>query len=114
MQEQTPAQGILLVNDFGDAKVYHVECDCSSSDHAVKVWIEIDGDTEVQDVQVGFFVDMWTPFWDPKFTRFKAIWDLLTKGIIRQEHHLILNKQSALNFAATLEREVKALDKKSK
>ena len=69
MKAQKPAQGILLTNDWGDAKNYHIECDCSSSDHAVNMWIEVQRDKDIPDVEVSFYVDTWTPFWDSKFNR---------------------------------------------
>jgi hypothetical protein len=111
MKTQKPAEGILLVKDYIDAKIYHVECDCSSSDHAVKTWIEVNRDDVATNIEVGFYIDTWTPYWSRGWNRFRAIWQLLTTGIIRQEHHLILNKQSALNFADTIQQEVKELDK---
>lgn len=112
MKYQKPAQGIMLQNDWGDAKTYHIECECTDPDHAVKMWIEVNGDTEVQDVEVSFYVETWTPFWDTKFNRFKAAWDILVKGVNRQEHHMILKKQAALNFAGAVTDTVKQLENK--
>lgn len=111
MKTQKPARGIMQTGDWPDAKSFHVECDCTSPDHAVRMWIEVDQDKETADVQVGFYVDTWTPFWDMKFNRFKAAWDILVKGVNRQEHHLLLNKQAALNFAETIKREVEEMDR---
>ena len=103
MKAQKPAKGIMLTGDYSNnaspAKNYHVECECSSSDHSVSMWIEVDSDSETQDIQVGFFADTWTPWWDKYHNRFKCIWQLLTTGVIRYEHHMILSKQSAVNFA---------------
>ena len=112
MKYQTPAQGIMQTGDWKDAKSFHIECECTDSNHAVNMWIEVDGDKDIQDVQVGFYVDTWTPFWDTKFNRFKAAWNILVKGINRQEHHILLNKQAALNFAGAITETVKQLENK--
>jgi hypothetical protein len=108
---QIPSLGIMQTADYKSAKSYRIACDCHSSDHDVNCWIEIEGDTECQEVEVGFYVDMWTPWWATGFNRFKAIWQLLTTGIVRQEHHIILKKQVALNLAGTIEQSIKDLEK---
>ena len=114
MQAQRPAEGIMQTGSYRDAESYHIECDCHSADHAVRMWIEVDEDTDTQDVQVGFYVDTWTPFWDSKFSRIRTAWNVLVHGLNRQEHHLILNKQAALNFSTTIEGAVRRLDSKRK
>jgi len=110
MKAEQPAEGILKTGTWPGAKSFHIECNCTSADHAVNMWIEVDSDKETQDVQVGFYVDTWTPFWDKKFSRLRAAWDILVYGCNRQEHHLLLTKQAALNFAETIKREVKEMD----
>jgi len=112
MKAQTPAQGISIDKDFGDAKVFNVECDCTSDDHAVKMWIEVKGDKDVHDVDVSFYVTTWTPAWGDWGKRLKAVYEILFKGVHRQEHHLLLDKQSALNFAETIKDTVKELEEK--
>lgn len=106
MKSQTPAEGISLNRDWGDAKSYRITCDCGSPEHDVNMWIEVDGDKDVQDVQVGFYVEGWTPFWETKFSRIRAAWDILFKGYHKQEHHMILRKQAALNFAETIKQAI--------
>ena len=110
MKAQTPAEGISLNSDWGDAKSYRISCDCGSPEHDVNMGVEVDGDEDGRDVQVGFYVDTWTPFWDSKFNRFKAAWDILVKGVNRQEHHMILRKQAALNFAETIKQAIKDVE----
>lgn len=115
MKAQTPAQGISIDKDFGDARVFNVECDCSSDDHAVKMWIEVQRDADVPDVEVSFYVTTWTrEFWKDWPARFRAVYDILVKGVHKQEHHMLLNKQSALNFAAAIESTVKELEAANK
>jgi len=118
IRPQKPAQGIMLLRDFGDkdkpCKNYHIECECGSSDHSVKMWIEIDPDHETQDIQISFYADTWTPWWDKYYNRFKCIWKLLTTGVVRYEHHMILNKQAALNLANTILTDVAKLEEGKK
>jgi hypothetical protein len=111
--KQRPAQGISLDKDFGDAKVFNVECDCSSDDHAVKMWIEVQRDRDIPDVEVSFYVTTWTKeFWNDWPARLRAVYDILVMGVHKQEHHMLLNRQSALNFAEAIKDTVKELDKK--
>jgi hypothetical protein len=111
--KQRPAQGISLDKDFGDAKVFNVECDCSSDDHAVKMWIEVQRDHDIPDVEVSFYVTTWTKgFWNDWPARLRAVYDILIKGVHKQEHHMLLNKQSALNFAEAIKDTVEELDNK--
>lgn len=112
MKAQKPAMGITQTANYSDAKVYKIECDCGSTDHAVNMWIEVDGDQETQDVQVAFYVDTWTPFWESGFNRIKTAWNVLVHGINRQEHHLLLSRQAALNFAEVVKTTVNQLDKR--
>ncbi len=111
MKYQKPAQGILLQGDFGDSKNFKVECDCSGEDHSVYMWIEVNKDQDIPDVEVSFYVHTWTPCWRGWKERLKAVYEILFKGVHKQEHHMLLNKQSALNFAETIKRTVKELEK---
>jgi len=114
MKAQTPAQGISIDNDWGDAKTFNVECDCTSDDHAVKMWIEVQRDKDIPEVEVSFYVTTWTPFWNESWSRFKAAYEVLFKGVHKQEHHMILNKQSAINFAHAILSTVDELEAASK
>jgi hypothetical protein len=112
MKAQTPAQGISIDKDFGNAKVFNVECDCSADDHAVKMWIEVQRDPDIPDVEVSFYVTTWTPLWKGWPQKLKAVYDILVNGVHKQEHHILLNKQSALNFAEAIKDTVKELEEK--
>lgn len=113
MKAQTPASGISIERDFGDARVFNAECDCGSDDHAVKMWIEVQRDQDVPDVEVSFYVTTWTKnFWNNWPARIRAVYDILFKGVHKQEHHMLLNKQSAINFAQAIKDTVRELDKK--
>mgnify|MGYP000067441800 CR=1 FL=1 len=110
MKLQTPAQGINQTNEWPDAKTYVVSCECSDPEHQLNMWIEVEGDNELQSVQLSFYIDTWTPFWDHKFSRIKAAYNILFKGVMKQEHHIILNKQSAYNLSGTINKAIKELD----
>ena len=44
--------------------------------------------------------------------RLRAVYEILFKGVHKQEHHMLLNKQSALNFAETIKQTVKEFERK--
>ncbi len=109
MTIETPASGILKCHDTKNSTCYHIECDCHDSEHAVKMWIEVDSELG-SNVAVNFYVNAWIPFWENGFNRIKIAWLVLTKGFYHQEHTLLLTKQSALNLAAVINEKVKELD----
>ena len=110
MKSQKPANGIMLTNDWKDAKSFHIECECTDPDHAVDMWIEVDQDEDLSNtVNVSFYVKTTNVFWKKGYNRFRAAWDILTKGVHQQEHHLILHRQAALNMANAITRTVKEL-----
>jgi hypothetical protein len=96
MNVQTPAEGILKHNDWGDSKVYRVTCECDSSECDHNVWVEAD-DTGVE---VTIYTTVRTNFWTQ--TRWYHIWTLLTKGYIDTQSTVCLKRQGALNYAETL------------
>lgn len=113
MKTQVPAQGIMLQGDYGDSKNFKIDCDCTSADHAVYMWIEVQRDPDIQDVEVSFYVTTWTrEFWQNWPARLRAVWDILVHGVHKQEHHMVLNKQSAINFAEAIKTTVKELEGK--
>lgn len=101
MKSQTPAQGILKVNDWGYSKMYKVVCDCGQDDHSHNLDVEADDGN----VTVTIYTTQKTKWW--KFNRWQKIWTLLTKGYIEFETDLIMSKQTALNYADTLKTAVK-------
>lgn len=114
MKAQQPAQGISIDHEYDDAKVFNVECDCSADDHAVKMWIEVQRDQDIPDVEVSFYVTTWTAhFWNGWPQRLRAVWDILVHGVHKQEHHMLLNPQAALNFADAITKTVQDLKSKT-
>jgi hypothetical protein len=104
MKAQKPAEGISKVNDFGHSIWYRVECECLEPDHCHTVDVAI----ELSDVTVEIYTQVSTPFWSKN--RWKMIWEILTKGYAEHEACIILNKQSALNYAKALKDAVKKVE----
>jgi len=100
MKLQTPAEGILKKNDWGDAKAYHIVCDCGSDDHAHDLWIE----AEDVGITVTIYATVKSPWWS--MNRFKQIWTLLTRGYLEQQTVLTMNEQTAYNYSKTLEKAI--------
>lgn len=97
MQAQTPAEGIMKTNDWGDSKSYRVACDCGSAEHNHDVWVEAD--------DTGITVTTYTTVKSKWYSqnRFRTIWTLLTRGYVEYESAVIMSKQQAVNYAKTLE-----------
>ena len=94
---QTPAEGILLHKDYGDAKFYTLTCECCGTDCAHNVWIEADN----TGVTVTTHTQQKTRWWE--LNRWQIVWQLLTKGYVEYEASIIMTEQQALNYARTLE-----------
>ena len=101
MNAQTPAEGILKTNDWGDSKSYHVVCDCGSDDHSHSLWVE----AEDIGITVTIYATVKSPWWS--MNRFKQIWTLLTNGYLEHQTVLTMNEQTAYNYSKTLEKAIK-------
>ena len=112
MKAQKPAEGITKGPSWDNTHTYKIECDCSDSDHAIHAWIEIEGESDVKDVSLSFYVKSCIPVWDKKFSRIRTALRVLFGGNLEQEHHIILNKQVAVNFLSALDKSIKDLDAK--
>lgn len=96
MKPQTPAQGVLLVNDWGKSKMYKAVCECGDDDCTHTIDVEADD----HNVTVTIYTTTRTNFWSK--SRWKHLWKLLTCGYTDYETTIILNQQSALNYAETI------------
>ncbi len=129
MAPQSPAQGILMHHTYGDAMHYTVMCECMDPEHSHNVWVEAD-DTGVS---VNSYVTHTTDFWSETvknrydidneviqqaywmfnyfinglITKLKLTWQLWTKGHIKYQATLLMNEQTALNYAAVLQQAVR-------
>ena len=93
---ETPARGILKVNEWGSSKMYKVVCECGSDDctHTLDIEAEDTG------VTVTIYTQTRTNFWS--VSRWKHIWTLLINGHVDFETNIHLSEQSALNYGQTL------------
>jgi hypothetical protein len=96
MKSQTPAEGILLHKDFGDARYYTIPCDCCNTDCVHDVCIEADE----TGITVTTYTTQKTNWWSKN--RWQVIWGLLTTGYVKYEASIIMTQQQAFNYAAVL------------
>jgi len=104
-EPQTPAEGILKRNNWGDAITYQVTCECHDADHDHTVWVESDDHR----VTVTTYTTQKSQWWS--LNRWQTIWILLTKGYVKYEANIILTEQQALNYAETLKTAIKDVKK---
>ena len=108
MKPQTPAEGILKRNEWGDSISYQVTCTCGDANHDHNVWVEVDPD--INEVIVNTYTTQKSKWWEQ--TRWRTIWTLLTRGYVEYEANIIMSKQQALNYAETLKQAVADLTQK--
>lgn len=96
MRPQTPAQGILKTGDYGDAVFYYVQCDCGSEDCSHTVEVEADD----MHVHVHIYNNVHTKWWERN--RWRQIWQILTKGYAEMQTTIVLDEQTAINYAEAL------------
>ncbi len=111
MRAQKAAKGIMLQGDWTNAKAFHIPCECTDPDHGVDMWIEVDREQDLECVNVTFYVKTTNEFWREGYSRIRAAWDILTKGVHTQSQTLILDKQSALNMAEAIKSTAKELER---
>lgn len=107
--EQMPLKGIQLSQEFTNAKIYHIRCDCGDEDCSHDVEIEIDEDGYVS---VNIYMKLRSKFW--KVSRWKQIWQILTKGYIDTESSILLSEKSAKNYGNALLRTIDDLELRNK
>jgi hypothetical protein len=103
MKAETPAQGILKINEWGNSKMYKAVCACG--DEQCSHIIDIEADHEVN---VTIYATARTDFWSK--SRWSHIWSLLTRGSATFETTIVLDKQSAVNYAETIKTAVKDVE----
>lgn len=132
MKAQTPAEGILKINDFGNSKWYRVVCECGQPDHELTVDVEADEMGVSVNTYATVKTDYWTeslkkrydidnPYlqeldwtvkdiWNGFVTRLKLTWAVWTKGHLKCETTTLMSKQQALNYAETLKGAIKDVE----
>lgn len=109
-QIEKPARSIVQVADWDHAKAFKIVCDCTSDEHTVDAWVEIEADDEVDMLEVTFYVKTWTPFFSSFKERVKAAFNVLFRGVHTQEHSLVLKEQGARNWVAAMEQAIKDVE----
>ena len=124
-EAQIPAVGIMQTGDYGISKYYRIACTCGNRDDDVQMNIERDGDTVVLHVWTTVYTD-WRRRFDYRdniiihyvlqrlngiLNRLTVAWTALTKGYVEMESWTLLNRQQALNLAATISRAVADVEK---
>lgn len=124
MKAETPAEGIMKTNDFGNSKWYKVACGCGQPDHEVDFEVEADDFGVNVNTYVNVKTDYWTEAvkkrydiddqWQQEFdwfwkdlvngfvSRVKLTWAIWTKGYVETQSTITMSEQQALNYAETL------------
>lgn len=117
MKAETAAKGIMKTGDWPDAKSYRVQCTCTSADHDVDAWIEVKRDFEdanIADIEVVFYVNSCTPYFQNFWERLKTVAEVLFRGVSKRQHCILLDRQSALNLTYAIKQTVESLEKETK
>lgn len=129
MNAQTPAEGILKTNEFGDSKFYKVVCGCGQPDHDIDFEIEADETGVNVNTYVMAKTDYWSetvkkrydidnPYWQELdwtvkdiingfVTRLKLTWAVWFKGYLSCQTTITMSEQQALNYSETLKSAIK-------
>lgn len=131
MKAQTPAEGILKRNDFGDSKYYQIVCSCGQEYHDHNVEVEADECGVNVNIYATMKTDYWTETVKPRYDidnevlqetewfvkglinglvrKLKLTWELWTTGAVTTETTIHMSEQQALNYAETLKSAVKVV-----
>lgn len=104
MNAETPAAGISKLFEHTDAVCYRIECECTSSNHSVDTWIEVErAFDDCEDISVRFYVNTYShPFARGFWQRLKNAGKVLL-GIDEQQHEILLKQQAAKNWISAVE-----------
>ena len=102
---------IMQTGEWPDADCYRVACDCHHNDHDLDVWIEVERDTEVQEITLTFYKELYTPVWERGFNRFREALRILFTGSSRMAGTIILKRDVAQNLINTIQHSIDRLEK---
>jgi hypothetical protein len=107
MNAETPAIGIAKIFEHKESVCYRIECECTSNNHAVDTWIEVERTfDDLEDISVIFYVNTYThPFARGFWQRIKNAAKVLI-GVDEQYHEILLKQQSAKNWIAAVEKSI--------
>lgn len=101
-ENDMPLKGIQLTAEFDKAKIFHIRCECADNDHSHDLDVEID---EHGDVIVNIYTKIRSRFWE--LSRWKQIWQILSKGYTEVESSILLSEASAKNYGNALLKTIK-------
>jgi hypothetical protein len=124
MIPQTPAEGVLLNKNYGDAASYTVACDCTDPTCSHQLWIEAEDHFVSVHLCTTQTTNHWSRIVEPRYTiknkiltnlnwfwtdvingtarKLKITYDIWVKGIIKYESCILLTEQQAINYANLL------------
>jgi hypothetical protein len=104
MKAEKPATGISILSKYQNSVCFRVECKCTSSNHSVDSWIEVERVfDDVEDISMCFYVNTYThPFARGFWQRIKNAVKVLI-GVDERQHEILLNRQSAKNWVSAVE-----------
>lgn len=113
MDKNQPQRNIMRTGEWQGADAYRVACECHDPDHDLDVWVEVESDTEVQEVTLTLYKDLYSPTWEPGFNRFREALRLLFTGRTRVTSSIIMKRDVAQNFIKALQTSIDRLESKS-
>ncbi len=124
MKPEKPAEGILMIGDYGNSKFYKVVCGCGQPDHDlnfeveavetgvnVNTYVTVKTDYWSESIKKRYDIDSpylqeldWAlkDIWNGLITRLKLTWTVWTKGYVKCETTIAMSEQQSLNYAETL------------
>jgi len=102
-----PLKGISKLSE--DA--FRINCECTSDDHTLDCWIEVDRDEDVPMVTMEFYLKTWTPPFCGLWDRICTAYEILVKGVTIREHGILLDREAAKNVVQALNRKLKEAEK---
>lgn len=132
LKPQIPAEGIMKTSDWGNSKMYKIQCTCGNDDDSIEFMVEAD---DLDMITVTTFTTQKTAYWDYPFDvsntykiknsflssvayttlnvlnglhhRFKLTWNLWVDGYLKYQQSTLMSEQQTLNYAETLKTAIK-------
>jgi hypothetical protein len=132
LKPQIPAVGIMKTSDWGNSKMYKIQCTCGNDDDSIEFMVEAD---DLDMITITTFTTQKTAYWDRPFDlsetykiknaflssiaygwliflnglhhRLKMTWNLWFDGYLKYQQSTIMSRQQALNYAEALKSAIK-------
>lgn len=110
--DTVPQRNIMKTGEWSDADAYRVACECHDPDHDLSVWIEVEPDSDVNQVTLTFYKELTTPIWDRGFNRLREACRVLFLGHSRYSASIMLDRKVAENLLHAVQSSIDRLDKR--